>query len=167
MLACGLQVGGRSHAGTVLDLSPGGLLVETLASLDALDEVEVQLRWPDWKEPVTLRAAPVRSYPPSIDPVSGRRAVLGGIGLKVIQAPPLYGSLFGYGVVEKPAPPARAEAPAADALPGEPAQPISSPPEPDRGTLPPLQAPTRVACRACRRDDRPVWGGICAWCQDR
>jgi hypothetical protein len=165
MLACGLQVGGRRHAGTVIDLSPGGLLVETLASLHADDEVAIQLRWPDWKEAVTVRAAPVRSYPPSIDPARGGRAVLGGIGLKVVEAPPLYGSLFGYGVVEKIAPVPEAEPAVAGLV--EPTQPIPSPPEPDRGTLAPLQTPTRVQCRACGRNDRPVWGGICAWCQDR
>jgi hypothetical protein len=33
--------------------------------------------------------------------------------------------------------------------------------------LPPLRVLPRVRCRHCRRDDRPVWNGVCGWCTAR
>lgn len=33
--------------------------------------------------------------------------------------------------------------------------------------LPPLRLLPRARCRQCRRDDRPVWDGVCGWCAAR
>lgn len=33
--------------------------------------------------------------------------------------------------------------------------------------LPPISPPPRPRCRSCHRDDRPVFGSVCAWCRDR
>jgi len=33
-------------------------------------------------------------------------------------------------------------------------------------TLPPIRQPTRPRCRSCHRNDRPVFDGVCSWCND-
>ncbi|MEN8182988.1 MAG: hypothetical protein ABFS46_10685 [Myxococcota bacterium] len=46
----------------------------------------------------------------------------------------------------------------------------SSGAEPETPTvpkLPPIQAPARIHCRSCRREDRPVFSGLCGWCSER
>lgn len=158
-LACGIEVAGRLHAGTVVDLSKRGLRVETDARLAAGSEVVVRLRWPEWSESVMLRACHVRSRPACPD--AGGRGVAAPvlIGLRLVQAPPLYGSIFGYGVVE----PARELAPVEEATP--PTEVLPETAAAGDG-LAPIRAQRRVSCRACGRSDRPVWAGLCHWCQE-
>jgi hypothetical protein len=42
----------------------------------------------------------------------------------------------------------------------------AGPPE-TAARLAPLRPLTRARCRHCRRDDRPVWDGVCGWCAVR
>jgi hypothetical protein len=156
-LACGIEVAGRRHAGTVVDLSRRGLRVETAAPLAAGSEVAVRLRRTDWSEPVTLRACHVRSHPSA--PVAAGRGgtTLGLIGLRLVEAPPLYGSIFDYGVVDA----------GGELAPVEEARTTSSVPEPAGDDLPHIRVLPRESCRACRRSDRPVWAGLCHWCTER
>ncbi len=80
---CELRFGGTDHRGFVLDISAGGLFVQTKATAPDGTEVQLVLRSPD-RDPIHLTATVARTK-------TSHRAVAavktGGMGLQVDSAP--------------------------------------------------------------------------------
>ncbi len=104
---CTLRASGRSHAGMVLNLSRGGLFVQTSAHFSPGQDVSVELNVPPDRIPVGARVVWRRVVAPQLRAVSH-----GGFGVRIENAPEDYFK-FLSGVVkgERPAP--RGKAPAA------------------------------------------------------
>lgn len=86
-LACQMTVGDRRHSGVVLNVSPGGLFVQTNAKPGAGDPVEVALHVPGQNEGMSLDASVVwkRVVPARLTTVAH-----GGVGLRLLFPPERY-----------------------------------------------------------------------------
>jgi hypothetical protein len=95
----------------VLDISETGIFVQTSTRLPPGSEVEVRVRLTDSAEPVHLRAQVARN---KLVPQQLTSVARGGVGLKILRAPPAYfeqiSALDGAG--EKRSPVAAAAEPA-------------------------------------------------------
>jgi hypothetical protein len=83
-IVCSLEVGGSRHSGIVLDVSAGGLFVQTSASPAVDTPVRVLLDLTQPRETVALetRVARKRVVPPRLVAVAQ-----GGLGLEIREAP--------------------------------------------------------------------------------
>jgi hypothetical protein len=107
-MACELVADGRLQRAIVLDVSKTGMFVQTSSRLIPGTSVELQLRFDTNDEPVSIRARVVRhrSVPSNLTSVAQ-----GGIGLRILEAPPaFYESLRNQ---DSTVPPARTVAPLA------------------------------------------------------
>ncbi len=86
-ISCELSVGERRFSGLVLDLSAGGLFVQTAARARPGERVRVALSVPGRKEAleVSARVARARLVPPRL-----RTLAHGGVGLQLENAPQEY-----------------------------------------------------------------------------
>jgi hypothetical protein len=130
---------GQTHRGNLLDLSPGGLFVQTLAvpPIEPNVDVEVRLCLQDPPTILPVEATIVRHHkvPTNLAVVSG-----GGLGLKLRKVPEAW-SRFLAALEQK------MQAKAA---------PLVSRVAVGRATA--------AGCLGCRRSDRPLSSGLCAWC---
>lgn len=189
-MECELRYAGRRHRGVVVDASPQGLFVRTRAKPTSAGEVEIRLRLPGRSDATRLRAAPVRMR---FVPATAVGAAGCGLGLRVVDAPDAYASFFHSHGVRDRLPDRRAPGPRVPMRPRSgttrlpvdgsrfESRPAPAPtlvlreevreeasaaarPETGARELPLIQMPARPRCEICRRDDRPVWGGVCVWC---
>ena len=86
-LACEVVSDGRSQRAIVLDMSETGVFVQTGTRLPPGAEVDVRVLLTDGAEPILLRARVARNkqVPPQLTSVAR-----GGVGLKILDAPPAY-----------------------------------------------------------------------------
>ena len=86
-MTCGLSIEGRHYSGFVLDISPGGLYVQTSARPAPGTPVEVELGLPTRKQPLQMRAKVARQklVPPELLSVAQ-----GGIGLQLDDPPEVF-----------------------------------------------------------------------------
>jgi hypothetical protein len=186
-MECELRFAGLRHRGVVVDASPRGLFVRTQAKPTSAGEVEIRLRLPGRSHATRLRAAPVRLR---LGPAAAPGAAAGGVGLRVVDAPESYAAFFQAEASFERSPDRRAPVlrvpprarRAASRIPQDGSRFESRPaPAPTLvldeeiraeaadvaealPALPLLRMPARPRCGICRRDDRPVWGGVCPWC---
>lgn len=191
-MECELRFAGLRHRGVVVDASPQGLLVRTQAKPTSAAEVEIRVCLPGLRQATRLRATPVRMR---LVPAARAGAAACALGLRVVEAPESYASFFDSGDVCDPLPDRRAPARLApmrarrtlvrlpedgsrfesrpapaptlvlDEEIGAEASVAAQPRSPVH-ELPLIQTPLRPQCGVCRRDDRPSWDGVCAWCHD-
>ena len=86
-LSCEVSVGERRHSGLVLNVSPGGLFVQTHAKPTSGDAVRVGLHVPGCAEAMTLDATVVWKR---VVPASLIRVAQGGVGLRLLNPPEGY-----------------------------------------------------------------------------
>jgi Tfp pilus assembly protein PilZ len=119
--ACELRADGREQRAIVLDVSRTGLFVQTSARLSPGSQVEVLVQFEGQPEPMLLRARVARqkAVPSNLTSVAQ-----GGIGLRLVEAPPSFYRMIGEqdgGPTTPPrpaqAPPPKAAQAAAAALP--------------------------------------------------
>jgi len=86
-LPCEVSVGARRHAGIVLNVSPGGLFVQTFAKPTSGHPVRVALNVPGHSDAMTLDATVVWKR---VVPAGFLRVAQGGVGLSLVNAPEDY-----------------------------------------------------------------------------
>ena len=86
-LTCTLEVAGHRHSGIVLDVSPGGLFVQTRAKSETGAEVRIELTVPGASEPLSLTAVVVWQ---NIVPQQLISVARGGLGFTIVRAPEEY-----------------------------------------------------------------------------
>ena len=86
-LACTLEVAGHRHSGIVLNVSPGGLFVQTRAKVEPGTEVTIELSVPGASEPLSLTAVVVRQ---KIVPQQLISVARGGLAFTIASAPKEY-----------------------------------------------------------------------------
>jgi hypothetical protein len=90
-ITCELFLDDQRHRGIVLDLSETGIFVQTVASSAPGTTARVRLRAPGVKE-VEVEAVVARRL---VVPAQLTSVARGGLGLRVLQPPPLYFRLLG------------------------------------------------------------------------
>jgi len=90
-MPCAVNVGRRRYAGVVLNLSQGGLFVQTNADAPRGAAVGIDLNTPEHPQAIPLRAQVVwrRIVPPAL-----RTAAHGGMGVRILQADESYYQLL-------------------------------------------------------------------------
>ena len=86
-LACEVEVDGRRHSGLVLNVSPGGLFVQTNAKPTSGDRIHVALSVPGQPANLALDAAVVWKR---VVPASLLTVAQGGVGLRLLNPPEDY-----------------------------------------------------------------------------
>lgn len=109
-MPCEIKAEGRQQRAIVIDFSRTGLFVQTSARLSPGTPVELWIQFEDQREPILLRASVARqkAVPSNLTSVAQ-----GGIGLRILDAPPSFYALLG----EAPPLPRPAKK-AADVVPG-------------------------------------------------
>jgi len=86
-LPCTLTLDGRNHGGLILDLSPGGLFIQSSAKVKPGDQIEIQTTLPGVEGRVRMLVEVVRKV---ITPSHLIKVARGGIGVRIINAPEAY-----------------------------------------------------------------------------
>ena len=86
-LPCDLAIASRRHSGIVLNISPGGLFVQTGADARFGTPIEIALNVPPWRTPIGVEAV-VRWR--RVVPLQLRSLARGGLGLQIQHAPANY-----------------------------------------------------------------------------
>lgn len=86
-ISCEVSVGARRHAGLVLNVSPGGLFIQTFAKPTSGDTVRVALNVPGNRDAMSLDATVVWKR---VVPGGLLRVAQGGVGLSLVNPPEGY-----------------------------------------------------------------------------
>lgn len=86
-LTCTLRHAGKHHSGVVLDLSANGLFVQTSASPDPGELLQIELGLPGHAQPIALEGRAVRRR---VVPARLRAVAQGGVGIVLSHAPESY-----------------------------------------------------------------------------
>jgi hypothetical protein len=86
-MPCTLTLDGRNHGGLILDVSPGGLFVQTSAKAKPGDQLELQTTLPGVEGRVRMQVEVVRKV---VVPTHLLKVARGGIGVRIINAPEAY-----------------------------------------------------------------------------
>lgn len=121
-MPCDLTFEGQQHSGLVLDVSPGGLFVQTSAKAKPGDRLDIKLSLPGESQKLPLQVEVVRKVvvPPRLLAIAH-----GGVGVRILNAPEAYYNFMGsLGIGSDPgefkADPNRANASGEGAGAGEP-----------------------------------------------
>ena len=122
-IPCELWLDGTRTSGILLDLSTSGLFVQTSVSPAPGNPLEVRLSVPRTCESLHLKAVVVRArrVPPQLRSLAG-----GGLGLRILEAPPEYADFVRSlsGISDRPvSDPLVSDPPAAPLIPPAPAPP--------------------------------------------
>jgi hypothetical protein len=141
--ACEFLVEGQRYRGIVVELSRGGLFVQTDATTAPGSEIELHLAGAGVVPDMTLRAVVVRRR---MVPAPLATAVRRGIGLEILEAPREYGLACGSELLEAPIRLARrGQGPGVEAAsPSPPREPERAPPSEPPGETPRAQIAERV-----------------------
>lgn len=86
-MPCTLLLDGRHHGGLILDVSPGGLYIQSSAKIKPGDQLEIQLTIPGVEGRLQLQVEVVRKV---IVPARLLKIAHGGVGVRIINAPESY-----------------------------------------------------------------------------
>jgi hypothetical protein len=86
-MPCTLKLDGRNHGGLILDLSPGGLYIQSSAKIKPGDQVEIQMTIPGIEGRHQLQVEVVRKV---VVPARLLKVARGGVGVRIINAPEAY-----------------------------------------------------------------------------
>ena len=86
-MPCTLMLDGRHHGGLILDVSPGGLYIQSSAKIKPGDQLEIQLTIPGVEERLQLQVEVVRKV---VVPARLLKIAHGGVGVRIINAPEAY-----------------------------------------------------------------------------
>lgn len=84
---CTLMLDGRHHGGLILDVSPGGLYIQSSAKIKPGDQLEIQMTIPGVEGRHQLQVEVVRKV---IVPARLLKVARGGVGVRIINAPEAY-----------------------------------------------------------------------------
>jgi len=83
-MPCTLTLDGRNHGGLILDVSPGGLFIQSSAKVKPGDQLEIQTTLPGVEGRVRMQVEVVRKV---IVPTQLLKVARGGVGVRIINAP--------------------------------------------------------------------------------
>ena len=83
-MPCTLTLDGRNHGGLILDVSPGGLFIQSSAKVKPGDQLEIQTTLPGVEGRVRMQVEVVRKV---IVPSQLLKVARGGVGVRIINAP--------------------------------------------------------------------------------
>ncbi len=86
-MPCTLMLDGRHHGGLILDVSPGGLYIQSSTKIKPGDQLEIQMTIPGVEGRHQLQVEVVRKI---IVPARLLKIARGGIGVRIINAPEAY-----------------------------------------------------------------------------
>jgi hypothetical protein len=86
-MPCTLTLDGRNHGGLILDVSPGGLFIQSSAKVKPGDQLEIQTTLPGVEGRVRMQVEVVRKV---IVPSQLIKVARGGVGVRIINAPEGY-----------------------------------------------------------------------------
>jgi hypothetical protein len=86
-MPCTLTLDGRNHGGLILDVSPGGLYIQSSAKIKPGDQLELQMTIPGIDGRHRLQVEVVRKI---VVPVRLLKVARGGVGVRIINAPEAY-----------------------------------------------------------------------------
>jgi hypothetical protein len=86
-MPCTLTLDGRNHGGLILDVSPGGLFIQSSAKIKPGDQLEIQTTLPGVEGRVRMQVEVVRKV---IVPSQLIKVARGGVGVRIINAPEGY-----------------------------------------------------------------------------
>jgi len=86
-MPCTLTLDGRNHGGLILDVSPGGLFIQSSAKIKPGDQLELQMTIPSVDGRLQLQVEVVRKV---IVPARLLKVAHGGVGVRIINAPEAY-----------------------------------------------------------------------------
>lgn len=86
-MPCTLMLDGRHHGGLILDVSPGGLYIQSSAKIKPGDQLEIQMTIPGVEGRLQLQVEVVRKV---IVPARLLKIAHGGVGVRIINAPEAY-----------------------------------------------------------------------------
>ena len=86
-MPCTLALDGRNHGGLILDVSPGGLYIQSSAKIKPGDQLEIQLTIPGIEGRHQLQVEVVRKV---VVPARLLKVARGGVGVRIINAPEAY-----------------------------------------------------------------------------
>ena len=86
-MPCTLMLDGRHHGGLILDVSPGGLYIQSSAKIKPGDQLEIQMTIPGVDDRLQLQVEVVRKV---IVPARLLKIAHGGVGVRIINAPEAY-----------------------------------------------------------------------------
>lgn len=86
-MPCTLMLDGRHHGGLILDVSPGGLYIQSSAKIKPGDQLEIQMTIPGVEGRLQLQVEVVRKI---IVPTRLLKIARGGVGVRIINAPEAY-----------------------------------------------------------------------------
>ncbi len=86
-MPCTLMLDGRHHGGLILDVSPGGLYIQSSAKIKPGDQLEIQMTIPGLEDRLRLQVEVVRKI---VVPARLLKIAHGGVGVRIINAPEAY-----------------------------------------------------------------------------
>ena len=86
-MPCTLTLDGRNHGGLILDVSPGGLYIQSSAKIKPGDQIEIQMTIPGIEGRHQLQVEVVRKV---IVPSQLIKVARGGVGVRIVNAPEAY-----------------------------------------------------------------------------
>jgi hypothetical protein len=86
-MPCTLTLDGRNHGGLILDMSPGGLYIQSSAKIKPGDQIEIQMTIPGIEGRHQLQVEVVRKV---VVPVQLLKVARGGVGVRIVNAPEAY-----------------------------------------------------------------------------
>jgi len=86
-MPCTLTLDGRNHGGLILDISPGGLYIQSSAKMKPGDQVEIQMTIPGIDGRHQLQVEVVRKV---VVPAQLLKVARGGVGVRIVNAPEAY-----------------------------------------------------------------------------
>jgi hypothetical protein len=86
-MPCTLTLDGRNHGGLILDVSPGGLYIQSSAKMTPGDQIEIQMTIPGIEGRHRLQVEVVRKV---VVPAQLLKVARGGVGVRIINAPEAY-----------------------------------------------------------------------------
>ena len=86
-MPCTLTLDGRNHGGLILDVSPGGLYIQSSAKIKPGDQIEIQMTIPGVDGRHQLQVEVVRKV---VVPARLLKVARGGVGVRIINAPEAY-----------------------------------------------------------------------------
>ncbi len=138
-MPCTLTLDGRHHGGLILDLSPGGLFIQSRTKLKPGDQIEVQMTIPAVEGRVKIQALVVRKV---VVPTRLLKVARGGVGVQIINAPEAYYQFMeSLGITgdSDPSKPAQAGSPSAGSAAMPPVAEVE--PEPEASDKSPTAQP--------------------------
>jgi hypothetical protein len=91
-MPCDLMFEGQQHSGLVLDVSPGGLFIQTSAKAKPGDRLDIRLSFPGVTQKLPLQVEVVRKV---VVPARLLAIAHGGVGVRILNAPEAYYNFMG------------------------------------------------------------------------